>query len=620
MWAGFPFQGWPAIFLPTFAPLRLISALLRRNFKRNYLKQLRYYYHRISRQVKTRISRVQFMILLAIMTGLIAGLAAVLLKLMVHELQTFLADRYRFHAFFLLFPMLGLVLTALVVHRFYKDSFEKGVGMVLKSIAKRSSYIGLRHNYMHIIASSLTVGMGGSAGLEAPIVATGSSIGSTVGRFHFMLYQERTLLIACGAAAGIASVFNAPIAGVIFAIEILLTETVVSYFIPLIIASVTGVLCSKIILNESVLFNFALKETFDYHNVPFYMLMGIGGGFLSLYYAYAFRGTEHRLHGMRANYIWRAVIAGALLIGLYFLFPPLFGEGYNSIKSLAYGQTDTLTRNSFLFGRLPDNWEILVFTGLVMLMKPVAAGVTLGGGGYGGNFAPSLFTGAFWGYFFSKTINNMGLVRLPESNFTLTGMAAILSGVMYCPLTAIFLIAEITNGYELIIPLMLVSSLSFFIVKHYRPYSMDTIDLALSGKMLTHEKEKNIQNALQTEDILERGFPVVSMHCSTQEVKEILRNSGKDKAMVTGDDQHYLGWISWKELIAEGSIAEKMAVSSTVVVLGASVTEIMEQFDAQQPLPLPVVNKKYEPMGFISPTLLLEKYREAIREKKDLYE
>lgn len=214
----------------------------------------------------------------------------------------------------------------------------------------------------------------------------------------------------------------------------------------------------------------------------------------------------------------------------------------------------------------------------------------------------------------------MGLVRLPESNFTLTGMAAILSGVMYCPLTAIFLIAEITNGYELIIPLMLVSSLSFFIVKHYRPYSMDTIDLALSGKMLTHEKEKNIQNALQTEDILERGFPVVSMHCSTQEVKEILRNSGKDKAMVTGEDQHYLGWISWKELIAEGSIAEKMAVSPTVVVLGASVTEIMEKFDAQQPLPLPVVNKKYEPMGFISPTLLLEKYREAIREKKDLYE
>ncbi|HEY8388010.1 MAG TPA: chloride channel protein, partial [Parasegetibacter sp.] len=237
------------------------------------------------RHLKQRLSKVQFMIVMAVITGLVAGLAAVLLKLSVHYLQTFLASKVTFSFFYLLFPAIGIMICAYLIHRFYGGQFERGVAMVLKSIARRSSYIGTRHNYIHMITSSITVGMGGSAGLEAPIVATGSSIGSTVGRVNGMSYQERTLLIACGAAAGISAVFNAPIAGVIFAIEILLSETIVSYFIPLIISSVTGVLCSKIILDESVLINFFLKESFNYHNVPFYILLGIGGGFISLYYA-----------------------------------------------------------------------------------------------------------------------------------------------------------------------------------------------------------------------------------------------------------------------------------------------------------------------------------------------
>lgn len=574
----------------------------------------------------SRISRAQMMILLAIVTGLIAGLAAVLLKLMVHELQTFLASKQRFTFFYLLFPVMGILLTGFVIHYFFKDKMEKGIAMVLKSIATRSAYIGSRHTYMHMITSCLTVGFGGSVGLEAPIVATGSAIGSNVGRVNYMLYRERSLLIACGAAAGIASVFNAPIAGVIFAIEVLLTETIVSYFIPLIIASVTGVLCSKIILNETILFNFVLKENFDYNNVPFYILLGIGGGFISLYYAKAFKSTEHRIAGLKISYWKRALIAGGLLVFLYFLFPPLFGEGYENVKNLALGESHHLTDNSFILTALPENWELMVFTGFIIFMKPLAAGITLGGGGYGGNFAPSLFTGAFWGFFFSKGLNSTGWLRLPEGNFTLTGMAAILSGVMYCPLTAIFLIAEITNGYELIIPLMIVSSLSFFIVKHYQPFSMDTRDLARSGKIFTHQKEKNILQSLVLDNIMEQGFPVVTPLATKEEVSLLLIKNGKELAIVADENEHYLGWISWKEIIDTTHTAKApeaigiMRTSPHFISEGDSVTSIMEKYDEQRNLPLPVLDKEQRLRGIISPVLLLEKYRAVLREHKDLYD
>jgi len=594
--------------------------------KPDKLKQLRYLYLYLTRWVRANVTRVQFIILLAVATGLIAGLAAVLLKLMVHELQQFLANRYRFSFFYLLFPAVGILLTACVIHYFFEGKMEKGLAMVLKNIATRSSYIGSRHTYMHMITSCLTVGFGGSAGLEAPIVATGSAIGSNVGRVNYMIYRERTLLIACGAAAGISSVFNAPIAGVIFAIEVLLTETIVSYFIPLIIASVTGVLCSKIILNETILFNFVLKESFDYHNVPFYILLGIGGGFISLYYARVFRGTEHNLDGMKFSFWKRALIAGGLLTFLYFLFPPLFGEGYESVKNLAYGNPEGLTRNSFILNAFPESWELLVFTGLIVLMKPIAAGITLGGGGYGGNFAPSLFTGAFWGFFFSKAVNTTGWLKLPENNFTLTGMAAILSGVMYCPLTAIFLIAEITNGYELIIPLMLVSSLSFFIVKQYQPFSMDIRDLAKSGKVFTHEKEKNILQSLELPAVTDTGFYRISETTTLAEVRNKLENSEQPIVVVTSEEGELLGWVGWKQVssafrdqalgLLAGDIAEKPTIT---IPETASVVEVMRVYENHKNTILPVVNGERKFVGIVSTQLLLEKYREVLKDHRDLY-
>lgn len=327
-------------------------------------------------------------------------------------------------------------------------------------------------------------------GLEAPIVATGPAVGSNISRISDLNYQERTLLIACGAAAGISAVFNAPIAGVIFAVEVLLAETIISYFIPLIISSVVGALCSKIILQEASLFNFSLKQSFDYKNVLFYIVLGVLAGFVSIYYARAFKRTEIRIHNWQMNGYLKAITGGFLLLLIYFVFPPLFGEGYKSVKLVANASLNTFSDNTTLFYRLGENWGIIVFTALIVLFKPTAAGITIGSGGNGGNFAPSLFTGSFLGFFFSKLLDRVPWIKIPVGNFSLVGMAGVLSGVMYCPLTAIFLIAEITNGYELFIPLMIVSSISFFIVKSYEPFSMETKKLATEGQIFTQKKKR----------------------------------------------------------------------------------------------------------------------------------
>jgi chloride channel protein, CIC family len=422
-------------------------------------------YQTIINYIRTKLSRMQFIMIVAVLIGLASGLMAVLLKTAVHYVQ-FWAENISWNKFvYLLFPAVGLLLTVFIIKQFFMGYVEKGIAMVLKAIAVKSSFIPRSHTYLHAITSAITVGLGGSVGLEAPIVATGSAIGSNIARISEVNYQERTLLIACGAAAGISAVFNAPIAGVIFAIELLLAETVVSYFIPLIISSVIGVLCSKIILHEATLFNFVLQQHFNPANVPYYILLGVLAGFVSLYYGSAFKATEKRMHGLKINVYIKAICAGLLLVLLYYILPPLFGEGYRSVTQVANGSYNGIADNTNLLSKIDTQLGIIIFTGLIVICKPIAAGITIGGGGNGGNFAPSLFTGSFLGFFVAKLLNSTPWVKIPESNFSLVGMAGVLSGVMYCPLTAVFLIAEITNGYELFIPLMIVSSISFFIVK-----------------------------------------------------------------------------------------------------------------------------------------------------------
>lgn len=579
--------------------------------------------------IRTRLSRVQLIMLLAVLTGLVSGLLAVLLKAAVHFIQRRIYSLTDERLIYYFFPVTGLLLTVLLVFLLFRGSIEKGIAMVLKAIARKSSFIPLNHTWLHILTSSLTVGFGGSAGLEAPIVATGAANGSNLARISDLNYPERTLLIACGAAAGIAAVFNAPVAGVIFSVEILLAETTISYFIPLIISSVAGTLCSAIILGESSLFNFVLKQSFDYRNVPYYILLGLLAGFVSLYYARVFKRTEHFIQSRKGNRFLKAIAGGLLLALVYFLLPPLFGEGYDSVKLVANDSFTVFTDNTSLFGLLGPEWAIVLFALLVVLMKPVAAGITIGSGGNGGNFAPSLFTGAFLGFFFSKAVNNTGWLKIPTGNFSLVGMAGMLSGVMYCPLTAIFLIAEITNGYELFIPLMIVSSLSFFIVKTYEPFSMETKKLALEGQIFTHKKEKNILTSIELESMLQDKYDTIRMDQKLKDLVEIIKRSEKNIFAVTDHKDQFAGIIELndiKQKLFEPKLFEKVTIKSLMkrpaatILLGEDMHTVMEKFDLAQSWYLPVLDKGKRFAGFISKTKLFNKYREILSEKTDLYE
>ena len=579
--------------------------------------------------MRTKLTRAQFIMVIATLVGFASGLVAVLLKILVHYVQHWVQEIPVSRFAYLLFPAIGLLLTVFIIRHFFGGQIEKGIAMVLKAIARKSSFIPLSHTYLHVITSSITVGLGGSVGLEAPIVATGSAVGSNLARISELNYSERTLLIACGAAAGIAAVFNAPIAGVIFAIEILLTETVVSYFIPLLISSAVGALCSKIILQEASLFNFVLKQTFNYENVPYYILLGIMAGFISLYYARIFKNTERRLHNWKISPYFKAIIAGLLLLAIYFVFPPLYGEGYGSVKTVANGTFNHINDNTTLFSKLGENWALILFTAFIVLIKPIAAGITIGGGGNGGNFAPSLFTGSYLGYFFSRLLNSTPWIKIPEGNFSLVGMAGVLSGVMYCPLTAIFLIAEITNGYELFIPLMIVSSISFFIVKAYEPYSMEIKKLAMEGQIFTHKKEKNILTSISIDQMLQDSYEAIAIDKKLKDLVEMIKKSEKNIFAVQDGKERFAGIIELndiKDKLFQPELFEKISIRSIMKKPAAILQDdqdmhsVMEKFDITHSWYLPVLNREKKFLGFISKTKVFNKYREILASQGDLYE
>jgi chloride channel protein, CIC family len=593
------------------------------------MKQIKTLYQSILNLLRTKLNRVQLIMTVATLVGLASGLLAVLLKTIVHYIQHGIEAIPANTFANLLFPSIGILSTVLIIRYFFGGHIERGIAMVLKAIARRSSFIPLKHTYLHIVTSSLSVGFGGSAGLEAPIVATGSAVGSNVSRISDLNYQERTLLIACGAAAGISAVFNAPIAGVIFAVEVLLVETIVSYFIPLIISSVVGALCSKIILKEASLFNFVLKQTFDYKNVPYYILLGILAGFISLYYARLFKRTERAIHGWQMNQFLKAITGGLLLMTIYFVLPPLFGEGYNSVKTVANDSFNTITDNTGLISRLGDNWGLIAFTGLIVLFKPIAAGITIGSGGNGGNFAPSLFTGSYLGFFFSKLLNATPWIKIPVGNFSLVAMAGVLSGVVYCPLTAIFLIAEITNGYELFIPLMIVSSISFFIVKTYEPFSMETKKLALEGQIFTHQKEKNILTSIHLESMLQDKYESLFIDEKLKDLVELIKKSDKNIFAVLDRRERFAGIIELndiKQKLFQPEQFDKIPVRSIMKKPAAilhqdqNMHSVMEKFDITQSWYLPVLDGDKKFIGFISKTKLFNKYREILASQVDLYE
>lgn len=569
-----------------------------------------------------KLSKKQFILLSAILVGLTAGIAAITLKSFVHLIFTLATYKpiVSLRYLYLVLPGFGIFFTVWAVKKILKGKLEKGLPPIHYAIAKKSSIVPREQMYAQVLTSSLTVGLGGSAGLEAPIVITGAAFGSNYAKTYKLDYKDRTLLLACGVAAGIGAAFNAPIAGVLFALEVLLLDIGISAFTPLIIAAATGALISKIFLKEDILFIFPQSSDFDYLNVPFYILLGVLTGLLAVYHQRMFLKLEHSLTGLKIGAYQKVGLAGVMLAILILFFPSLFGEGYASIKILASNNSHQLFENSIFHDFTNSPWVILLLITLAMLFKVFATAITLGAGGNGGNFAPSLFVGAYAGFVFSRFINLTGLTKLPESNFTLVGMAGILSGLYHAPLTALFLIAEITGGYNLLIPLMMVSSISYAISKHFEKFSMDAKKLASSGLMFTSDKDKNILTTISTSRLVETDFIKIYPLQTLGEFVKIIATSKRNIFPVVNDQNKLLGIIildNVREIIFKNELYEKvlvkelMSMPPEIVAPYEPMESVMKKFDETGAWNLPVIEEG-EYVGFISKSSIFSNYRNKL--------
>lgn len=570
-------------------------------------------------------SRNQFMILAGILVGASAGLAAVVLKTLVHYIHFLITQKFVFEQqlfFYFIFPLLGIVLTTLVVIVFFKGQDRKGIPAILYEIAQGSSLVSHVKMYSQVIQSAITVGLGGSAGLESPIAVTGSAIGSNFAQKYHLDYRDRTLLLASGATAGIAAAFNAPIAGMMFAFEILLTGVVFSDFIPLIVASVCGSLVSRIVLNEETLFLFRSRHAFDYRNIPYYLVLAVVCGFYARYFVVVSHWVEHRIKALKLSRLQKALAGGLTLSLLCCLFPPLFGEGYQTIKDIVAGRTETLIGLSFFKYLSYHSWFVLLFLGLICLMKAFATSITIFSGGNGGNFAPSLFAGSTLGYFMAVAATLCGLPHVPVSNMVIVGMAGVMSGVLYAPLTAIFLIAESSSGYDLFLPLMIVSVTSYLMAKHFSPVAPDLTELADKGQIFTREHDRNLLSLIHVCELIDTDIQTIAVDAPFEELISLVRGGKRNMVAVINSDHQLAGIITlesvWpimfdRAMYLDLSIAHVMKQPPAVITNEEDMESIINKFDQTGSWNLPVVQHgKF--LGIISKSGILNRYRLLLKE------
>jgi len=596
----------------------------KRDFERYSLRKVRSY-EIIIHWLHKVLSRSQFLILSGILVGLVAGMAGVILKVLVHYIHYFITYRVHFSTqviFYALFPFLGILLTTILVLWVFKGQSRKGIGLILHEIAQNSSKIPSVKMYSQILQSAITVGLGGSAGLESPIAVTGAAIGSNYASNYNLGYKERTLLLAAGATAGIAASFNAPIAGVMFAFEILLTGVVFSDFIPLILAAICGSLLSKIILQEEVLFHFETRQPFNYHNVPFYIALGLLSALYARYYIVISQRIEHFMAKLKWPALRKAILGGLIVSLLCVLMPPLFGEGYSSLKLLTGGFSDEIIQNSF-FRYLPEkSWILLAFTGFTCLLKVFATSFTIQGGGNGGNFAPSLFAGGFLGYFFALLCTNFGFQDVPFANLVLVGMAGVMSGVMYAPLTAIFLIAESSFGYDLFIPLMIVATISFVVAKWFSAISPELKHLAEEGKIFTKAHDKNILSLLKLETLIEKDVQTIAPDQKLRDLIELIKEGHRNMIGVVNAAGGLDGIITLDDIrpiMFNASLYDITTVSQfmkpppVTVQLQDNVADVINKFEEVHTWNLPVLDDN-KLVGFVSKSGILNQYRLLLQE------
>jgi len=595
----------------------------KRDFTRYSIRKARSY-EIILHWLKNRMNRTQFLILSGILVGITSGLAGVALKYLVHHIHYFITSKIHFEyqiLFYIVFPFMGIVLTTFIVITFFKGQSRKGIGAILYEIAQNSSIVSPVKMYSQVIQSAVTVGLGGSAGLESPIAVTGAAIGSNFAQTYKLNYKERTLLLAAGATAGIASAFNAPIAGIMFAFEILLTGVVFTDFIPLVVAAVCGSLVSKVILQEDALFRFHAREPFNYLNTLYYIVLGLLTAFYARYFLLITQKVEHWFQWMKLSKMHRAMVGGALLSILCVLLPPLFGEGYDAIKAFNNGQTSAILHNSFFRYFDVKEWTVIVFLGLICVLKAFATPITLFGGGNGGNFAPSLFAGGTLGYLFALLCKLVGFEGVPETNLVLAGMAGVMSGVLYAPLTAIFLIAESSFGYDLFIPLMIVSVISYLVAKRFSPISPDLRKLADEGKIFTRAHDKNLLSLLHVRDLIDSQAQRIATDASLRILLELIKTGNKNIFAVVDETGRLSGVLTLDDirpvLFAPDPDAIKittlMKVPPTLIHIDDNMLQAVKAFDETGAWQLPVIDKDEQFIGFISKSNILLSYRKLMQ-------
>ena len=487
-----------------------------------------------------------FILLISFLVGIGAATASLLLKFLIHTIQQLLWANIREGAnyWLLLYPIIGILLAGVFVYYVVRDDISHGVTKILYAISQRKSRIKPHNMWSSLVASSLTIGFGGSVGAEAPIVLTGAAIGSNLGRLFRMAQKTLMLLVGCGAAGAVAGIFKAPIAGLVFVIEVLMLDLTMTSVLPLLISSVTAATMSYVFSGTEAMFQFSQTEEFVMERIPYVLLLGIFCGLVSLYFTRAML----RVEGIYASlsHRWQRFILGAAMLSiLIFLFPPLYGEGYDTIETLLNGDFIHLMDQSPFLGMENGYWGIVIFLGLILLTKVFASAATNGGGGCGGVFAPSLYIGCIAGFFFSHVLNFFGLpVDLPEKNFALMGMAGTMSAVMHAPLTGVFLIAELTGGYNLFLPLMITSIGSYVTIRAFEPHSLYTMRLAQKGELLTHHKDKAVLTLMNVGSVIETDFIAVRPDMSLGDVvKEAIAKSSRSMFPVVNTEGVLLGIV-----------------------------------------------------------------------------
>lgn len=581
---------------------------------------------RTVRWVTTHVSHRQLLLLLAFIVGFLAALAAYILHSLIQIIQHMLSSQFAsegFNWFYLVCPVIGILLTMLFVRYIVRDNISHGITRILYAFSTKQGRLPSHNTWTSVVASAITIGFGGSVGAEAPIVLTGSAIGSTLAQRFKLDNKTIFMLVGCGASAAIAGIFKAPIAGLVFTIEVLMIDLTMGSLLPILISCVTATCFTYVLVGDSSLFTFTLQEAWPVNRAPANIMLGIACGLVSLYFIRSMTYCEDFYARLKSHPYIRLIIGGIILSLLIFLFPSLYGEGYSAINILLNGKSEaefaTLMNRSLFSGH---ESLLIVYVTMVLLTKTIATSSTNGGGGCGGTFAPSLFIGAFAGFLFARIWNHYSLgIIVPENNFALLGMAGVMSGVMHAPLTGVFLIAELTGGYDLFIPLMIVSTVSYLTIYIFEPHSIYGMRLARQGKLITHHTDHAVLTLMSLDTVIERDCSAVSPDMMLSELVHKISRSRVDVLPVTDTGNHLIGEIDMMklrhilfrtELYHRFSVRQLMSEPPALLGVNDPMEDVMKAFDSTNAQQLPVITTDKELIGYVSRAHVYSLYRKIV--------